>query len=165
MTAGRLGPFVTPLFLGLVLLVFHPGADAWFRGRSSAARDQPAMPGGGCPLGQALRAATDGPQPPLLGPEGGKAGVCPELENDDVNCTQECSSDEECGDYLKCCKAGCASVCYRPDEKPGSCPRVDLPLTPLGICRDQCQVDSQCPERMKCCRNGCGKVSCVTPVF
>ncbi|KAF6089777.1 WAP four-disulfide core domain 2 [Phyllostomus discolor] len=96
MTAGRLGPFVTPLFLGLVLLVFHPG------------------------------------------PEGGKAGVCPELENDDVNCTQECSSDEECGDYLKCCKAGCASVCYRPDEKPGSCPRVDLPLTPLGICRDQC---------------------------
>lgn len=51
------------------------------------------------------------------------------------------------------------------EEKPGSCPKVDLPLTPLGLCRDQCQVDSECPDQMKCCLNGCGKVSCVTPVF
>ncbi|XP_058431516.1 WAP four-disulfide core domain protein 2 isoform X1 [Marmota monax] len=48
-----------------------------------------------------------------------------------------------------------------PEEKPGSCPNVDLPQ--LGICQDQCQEDSQCTGPMKCCRNGCGKVSCVTP--
>ncbi|EPQ11413.1 WAP four-disulfide core domain protein 2 [Myotis brandtii] len=87
----------------------------------------------------------------------GKAGVCPELK-EELNCTQECGSDGECADNLKCCRAGCA-------EKPGSCPKVDLPLTPLGLCRDQCQVDSECPDQMKCCLNGCGKVSCVTPIF
>ncbi|XP_011367639.1 WAP four-disulfide core domain protein 2 [Pteropus medius] len=93
-----------------------------------------------------------------------KAGVCPKLK-EDLNCTQECNSDGKCADNLKCCRAGCASVCHMPNEKPGSCPKVDLPLTPLGLCRDQCQVDSQCSGQMKCCRNGCGKVSCVTPVF
>ncbi|KAM7126809.1 WAP four-disulfide core domain protein 2 [Molossus nigricans] len=93
-----------------------------------------------------------------------KPGVCPELE-EEGNCTQECGSDTECPDNLKCCRAGCAMLCQMPNEKPGSCPRVDFPLTPLGICRDQCQVDSQCPDQMKCCRNGCGKVSCLTPVF
>uniref|UniRef100_G1P5X0 WAP four-disulfide core domain protein 2 n=1 Tax=Myotis lucifugus TaxID=59463 RepID=G1P5X0_MYOLU len=150
----------------------------------------------------------------------GKAGVCPELK-EELNCTQECGSDGECADNLKCCRAGCAAVCLLPnvkrppplqgwgermrergcsmetagrlgiqrpslfqrstwphllsqprdgvgqweEEKPGSCPKVDLPLTPLGLCRDQCQVDSECPDQMKCCLNGCGKVSCVTPVF
>ena len=93
-----------------------------------------------------------------------KAGVCPKLE-EDVNCTQECNSDRKCPENLKCCQAGCAAVCHMPNEKPGSCPKVDLPLTPLGLCRDQCQVDSQCSGQKKCCRNGCGKVSCVTPVF
>ncbi|XP_045688554.1 WAP four-disulfide core domain protein 2 [Phyllostomus hastatus] len=160
MTAGRLGPLVTPLFLGLVLLVFHPGADAWFRSRASAPRDEPRTPGPAPGPGPTPRPT---PRPTPV-PEAAKTGVCPELEKD-VNCTQECSSDAECPENLKCCKAGCASVCHLPDEKPGSCPEVDLPLTPLGLCRDQCQVDSQCPERMKCCRNGCGKVSCVTPVF
>ncbi|XP_008159358.2 WAP four-disulfide core domain protein 2 [Eptesicus fuscus] len=93
-----------------------------------------------------------------------KTGVCPELK-EELNCTQECSSDGECADNLKCCRAGCAALCLLPNEKPGSCPKVDLPLTPLGLCRDQCQVDSECPDQMKCCLNGCGKVSCVTPVF
>ncbi|KAK1337701.1 hypothetical protein QTO34_002334 [Cnephaeus nilssonii] len=86
-----------------------------------------------------------------------KTGVCPELK-EELNCTQECSSDGECADNLKCCRAGCAALCLLPNEKPGSCPKVDLPLTPLGLCRDQCQVDSECPDQMKCCLNGCGKV-------
>ncbi|XP_024415530.1 WAP four-disulfide core domain protein 2 isoform X2 [Desmodus rotundus] len=146
MTAGRLGPLVAPLFLGLVLLSFHLST------------------GGGYPLQKTLPAPTDRPQPPLRGTEAAKTGVCPNLAKG-PNCTQECSSDGECADNLKCCSGGCASVCQVPDEKPGSCPKVDLPLTPLGLCRDQCQVDSQCPDRMKCCLNGCGKVSCVTPVF
>ncbi|KAM8776518.1 WAP four-disulfide core domain protein 2 [Rhynchonycteris naso] len=100
----------------------------------------------------------------VTGSEAEKTGVCPELE-EDLNCTQECRSDGECADNLKCCRAGCATVCLMPNEKQGSCPQVDMPLTPLGLCRNQCQVDSECSGHMKCCRNGCGKVSCVTPVF
>ncbi|XP_037020492.2 WAP four-disulfide core domain protein 2 [Artibeus jamaicensis] len=142
MTAGRLGPLVAPLFLGLVLLGFPLGTSAWIRERPDDWRTGPTTSGA----------------------EAVKTGVCPKLGKD-PNCTLECSSDGECAGNLKCCQAGCAWVCHLPDEKPGSCPKVDLPLTPLGLCRDQCQVDSQCPDRMKCCRNGCGKVSCVTPVF
>ncbi|XP_027810170.1 WAP four-disulfide core domain protein 2 [Marmota flaviventris] len=97
--------------------------------------------------------------PPATG-AGERAGVCPQLPAD-VNCTKECLSDSDCADYRKCCQAGCGSVCSIPNEKPGSCPNVDLPQ--LGICQDQCQEDSQCTGPMKCCRNGCGKVSCVTP--
>ncbi|XP_008833955.1 WAP four-disulfide core domain protein 2 [Nannospalax galili] len=91
-----------------------------------------------------------------------KPGVCPELEAGS-KCTQECVSDSDCADNRKCCPAGCSSLCSTPNEKPGSCPNVDLPQ--LGICEDQCEIDSQCPGNMKCCRNGCGKVSCVTPRF
>ncbi|XP_015334385.1 WAP four-disulfide core domain protein 2 isoform X2 [Marmota marmota marmota] len=97
--------------------------------------------------------------PPATG-AGERTGVCPQLPAD-VNCTKECLSDSDCADYRKCCQAGCGSVCSIPNEKPGSCPNVDLPQ--LGICQDQCQEDSQCTGPMKCCRNGCGKVSCVTP--
>ncbi|XP_054996220.1 WAP four-disulfide core domain protein 2 [Sorex araneus] len=92
-----------------------------------------------------------------------KAGVCPPLEASS-NCTQECRSDGDCADNLKCCRAGCASVCHLPNEKPGSCPQVDSGIPQLGVCVDQCQADSQCAGQMKCCRNGCGNVSCVTPV-
>ncbi|XP_057558707.1 WAP four-disulfide core domain protein 2 isoform X2 [Hippopotamus amphibius kiboko] len=93
-----------------------------------------------------------------------KSGVCPTLKAYE-NCTQECLSDGECADNLKCCKAGCANVCQMPNEKKGSCPQVDIAFPQLGLCLDQCQVDSQCPGLLKCCLNGCGKVSCVTPVF
>nr|KAF6331334.1 WAP four-disulfide core domain 2 [Myotis myotis] len=58
-----------------------------------------------------------------------------------------------------------SSAAGRAAPRSACCPTVDLPLTPLGLCRDQCQVDSECPDQMKCCLNGCGKVSCVTPVF
>nr|KAF6424218.1 WAP four-disulfide core domain 2 [Rousettus aegyptiacus] len=64
-----------------------------------------------------------------------KAGVCPKLQ-EDLNCTRECNSDRKCPENLKCCRAGCASVCHMPNEKPGTCPKVDFPLTPLGLCRD-----------------------------
>ncbi|TEA15391.1 WAP four-disulfide core domain protein 2 [Globicephala melas] len=102
--------------------------------------------------------------PPVTGTGAEKSGVCPALEAD-LNCTQECLSDGECADNLKCCRAGCATVCQMPNEKKGSCPQVDIAFPQLGLCMDQCQVDSQCPGLLKCCHNGCGKVSCVTPVF
>ncbi|XP_012513364.1 PREDICTED: WAP four-disulfide core domain protein 2 [Propithecus coquereli] len=102
--------------------------------------------------------------PPVTGTGAEKMGVCPELEAN-LNCTEECHSDSECADNLKCCPAGCATVCSVPNEKKGSCPQVDISFPQLGLCQDQCQVDSQCPGQMKCCRNGCGKVSCVTPNF
>ncbi|KAK2509434.1 LOW QUALITY PROTEIN: hypothetical protein MC885_012164 [Smutsia gigantea] len=107
-------------------------------------------------------------RPPLTvrlpGTGAGKTGVCPEVELD-LNCTQDCLSDGDCADNLKCCQAGCAAVCHMPNEKQGSCPEVDIAFPQLGICQDQCQMDSQCAGQMKCCRNGCGKVSCITPVF
>nr|XP_004663965.2 WAP four-disulfide core domain protein 2 isoform X2 [Jaculus jaculus] len=99
------------------------------------------------------------------GQEAEKTGVCPELQapQADGNCILDCHSDTDCADNRKCCPAGCSALCSMPNEKPGTCPSVDLPQ--LGICEDQCQMDSQCPGLMKCCRNGCGKVSCVTPNF
>ncbi|KAM7237667.1 hypothetical protein CapIbe_011911 [Capra ibex] len=102
--------------------------------------------------------------PPVTGAGTEKPGVCPELQGE-ANCTKACVSDEDCNDNLKCCQAGCATVCQMPNEKKGSCPKVDIAFPQLGLCRDQCQVDSQCSDLLKCCLNGCGKVSCVTPVF
>ncbi|DAA23320.1 WAP four-disulfide core domain protein 2 [Bos indicus] len=102
--------------------------------------------------------------PPVTGSIAVKPGECPELEGD-ANCTKACVLDEDCDDNLKCCQAGCATVCQMPNDKPGSCPNVDIAFPQLGLCRDQCQVDSQCPDALKCCVNGCGRVSCVTPVF
>ncbi|XP_040837010.1 WAP four-disulfide core domain protein 2 [Ochotona curzoniae] len=92
-----------------------------------------------------------------------KPGVCPRLPPD-LNCTQECLADQDCPENLKCCWASkCASACSIPNEKKGSCPKLDF--LQLGICHDTCAEDSQCPGQMKCCLNGCGKVSCVTPTF
>lgn len=45
MTAGRLGPLVAPLFLGLVLLSFHLSTGAWSR-RRFAWRARQGTPGG-----------------------------------------------------------------------------------------------------------------------
>ncbi|CAH6776818.1 WAP four-disulfide core domain protein 2 [Phodopus roborovskii] len=42
-----------------------------------------------------------------------KPGVCPQLQNNTA-CVKECSSDNHCLDNLKCCQAGCSSVCSRP---------------------------------------------------
>ncbi|KAK7827790.1 hypothetical protein U0070_019614 [Myodes glareolus] len=101
---------------------------------------------------------------PISGADAGaeKPGVCPQLQ-ESTECVEECSSDNQCFDSLKCCQAGCSFICSLPNEKQGSCPSVDFPK--LGICEDQCQVDSQCPGNMKCCRNGCGKMTCATPKF
>ncbi|XP_077621424.1 WAP four-disulfide core domain protein 2 [Crocuta crocuta] len=98
------------------------------------------------------------------GREAEKAGVCPQLQAD-LNCTQECHSDAQCASNLKCCQAGCATICHLPNEKQGSCPQVNTDFPQLGLCQNQCEVDSQCPGLLKCCYNGCGKVSCVTPVL
>lgn len=46
-----------------------------------------------------------------------KAGVCPKLQ-EDLNCTRECNSDRKCPENLKCCRAGCASVCHMPNGNP-----------------------------------------------
>lgn len=44
--------------------------------------------------------------------------MCPELK-EELNCTQECSSDGECADNLKCCRAGCAALCLLPNGNSG----------------------------------------------
>ncbi|XP_064132502.1 WAP four-disulfide core domain protein 2 [Loxodonta africana] len=48
-----------------------------------------------------------------------KAGVCPELQGD-LNCTEECVSDRDCADNLKCCRAGCVAVCVLPNGNPAA---------------------------------------------
>ena len=48
-----------------------------------------------------------------------KTGVCPQLQAD-LNCTQECVSDAQCADNLKCCQAGCATICHLPNGNPGA---------------------------------------------
>lgn len=50
-------------------------------------------------------------------------GVCPELK-EDLNCTQECSSDGDCADNLKCCRVGCATVCHLPNGNPWATSRA-----------------------------------------
>nr|A7X4K7.1 RecName: Full=Waprin-Phi2; Flags: Precursor [Philodryas olfersii]ABU68543.1 Waprin-Phi2 [Philodryas olfersii] len=47
-------------------------------------------------------------------------------------------------------------------EKPGSCPNVDMPIPPLGLCKTTCSKDSDCSETKKCCKNGCGFMTCTT---
>ncbi|KAM5245875.1 WAP four-disulfide core domain protein 2 [Ctenodactylus gundi] len=127
------------------------------RNRQGPGSGRRASPGSGlAPMTALCRGA-----PPGSGAE--KAGVCPRLR-EDLNCTQkECQTDGDCADNLKCCRAGCGTVCSMPNEKKGTCPSVDFPQ--LGLCQDQCEEDSQCEGLMKCCRNGCGKVTCVTPNF
>ncbi|XP_004469905.3 WAP four-disulfide core domain protein 2 [Dasypus novemcinctus] len=93
-----------------------------------------------------------------------KGGLCPNPKGEQ-NCTDDCYSDSDCEDNLKCCWAGCATRCLMPDEKVGSCPEINPGIPMLGLCYDECQTDSECWGQTKCCRNGCGKVSCVTPVF
>nr|A7X4L4.1 RecName: Full=Waprin-Lio1; Flags: Precursor [Erythrolamprus poecilogyrus]ABU68544.1 Waprin-Lio1 [Erythrolamprus poecilogyrus] len=49
--------------------------------------------------------------------------------------------------------------------RPGSCPNVDVPIPPLGLCRTTCQTDANCQEGRKCCKNGCGFMTCETARF
>ncbi|TKC43589.1 hypothetical protein EI555_011944, partial [Monodon monoceros] len=90
--------------------------------------------GGGHPLRAGL-------SPPLRvrlpGTGAEKSG--PTLEVD-LNCTQECLSDGECADNLKCCWAGCATVCQMPNEKQGSCSKLDIACPQLSLCLNHCQV-------------------------
>ena len=71
--------------------------------------------GGGHPLRAGL-------SPPLRvrlpGTGAEKSGVCPALEVD-LNCAQECLSGGEGVADLKCCRAGCATVCQMPSGNPG----------------------------------------------
>uniref|UniRef100_A0A8D1NP79 WAP four-disulfide core domain protein 2 n=1 Tax=Sus scrofa TaxID=9823 RepID=A0A8D1NP79_PIG len=55
--------------------------------------------------------------PPVTGTGAEKSGVCPAVEVD-MNCTQECLSDGDCADNLKCCKAGCVTICQMPNGNP-----------------------------------------------
>uniref|UniRef100_A0A8C0DHG8 WAP four-disulfide core domain protein 2 n=1 Tax=Balaenoptera musculus TaxID=9771 RepID=A0A8C0DHG8_BALMU len=75
-----------------------------------------------------------------------KSGVCPTLEVD-LNCTQECLSDAECADNLKCCRAGCTTVCQMPNGNPGG-PTRDIP-TPGWI---------QCSRGGPTSRTHCGDI-------
>ncbi|CAM4546223.1 WAP four-disulfide core domain protein 2-like isoform X1 [Lepidochelys kempii] len=92
-----------------------------------------------------------------------KEGVCPDTVVEAANCTEECQTDSDCEENLKCCQTGCGWSCQIPNVKPGSCPVVPGGIPLLGLCRNQCKVDSQCPGIMKCCMNGCRKQACVRP--
>ncbi|XP_038186528.1 WAP four-disulfide core domain protein 2 [Arvicola amphibius] len=53
---------------------------------------------------------------PLSGADAGteKPGVCPQLQ-ESTECVEECSSDNQCLDSLKCCQAGCSFICSLPN--------------------------------------------------
>lgn len=70
--------------------------------------------GGGPPLGGGTGLL---PTVHLAGTGAEKSGVCPAVEVD-MNCTQECLSDADCADNLKCCKAGCVTICQMPNGNP-----------------------------------------------
>ncbi|XP_038073191.1 keratin-associated protein 5-1-like isoform X2 [Patiria miniata] len=98
----------------------------------------------------------------------GKPGQCPMEEgrtDSGDTCTNDCGSDGDCGDELKCCSIGCSYVCTEPVRgtnvtKSGDCPVK--PLDGFGICSESCSVDVDCHGDMKCCSNGCGHV-CMNP--
>ncbi|XP_037771858.1 WAP four-disulfide core domain protein 2-like isoform X1 [Chelonia mydas] len=92
-----------------------------------------------------------------------KEGECPDTVVEAANCTEECQTDSDCEENLKCCQTGCGWSCQIPNVKPGSCPVVSGGIPLLGLCRNQCKMDSQCPGIMKCCMNGCRKQACVRP--
>ncbi|XP_036041138.1 WAP four-disulfide core domain protein 2 isoform X1 [Onychomys torridus] len=48
-----------------------------------------------------------------------KPGVCPQLQ-ERTDCAKECSTDDHCLDNLKCCQAGCSSVCFTPNGNPSA---------------------------------------------
>ncbi|XP_027750867.1 uncharacterized protein LOC114063055 isoform X1 [Empidonax traillii] len=50
-----------------------------------------------------------------------KAGVCPDLATEAVNCTVGCQSDGDCESTLKCCPAACGKACQKPDGNAPSC--------------------------------------------
>lgn len=56
--------------------------------------------------------------------------MCPQLQAD-LSCTQECQSDAQCADNLKCCQAGCATICHLPDGNPGA-PRAGRGRAPCA---------------------------------
>ncbi|XP_033648084.1 kielin/chordin-like protein [Asterias rubens] len=81
-------------------------------------------------------------------------------------CINECTSDNDCFSYKKCCGNGCGTVCQYPVkfEVPhaGVCPVVNDTIGALCIDPPPCDVDQECPEFKKCCYNGCSKL-CTTP--
>lgn len=48
-----------------------------------------------------------------------KPGVCPQLQ-ESTECVEECSSDNQCFDSLKCCQAGCSFICSLPNGNPSA---------------------------------------------
>uniref|UniRef100_A0A098M207 Waprin n=1 Tax=Hypsiglena sp. JMG-2014 TaxID=1550645 RepID=A0A098M207_9SAUR len=92
-----------------------------------------------------------------------KAGTCPQakLEMPSGNCTEDCQSDVGCEENKKCCRTGCGTSCQIPDDKPGSCPNMDMPIRPLAPCKSTCKTDSDCESTDKCCENGCGFMTCT----
>lgn len=48
-----------------------------------------------------------------------KPGVCPQLQ-ESTECVEECSSDNQCFDSLKCCQAGCSFICTLPNGNPSA---------------------------------------------
>ncbi|KAK6171458.1 hypothetical protein SNE40_019644 [Patella caerulea] len=90
-------------------------------------------------------------------------GVCPVIPPPYAMgiCVEQCKSDNECLDGLKCCGTGCGRMCLTAEApKPiFTCPMP--PLNPFGSCIDVCIFESDCQPNERCCSNGCGHV-CMT---
>ncbi|XP_074066205.1 WAP four-disulfide core domain protein 2 [Macrotis lagotis] len=94
--------------------------------------------------------------------EAEKEGVCPETR-ETFDCPNECKTDGDCPEILKCCTVGCTSICRIPNEKKGKCPDGSSSISLLGFCKDECSEDTDCSGTLKCCINGCGNFSCLSP--
>ncbi|ESO88912.1 hypothetical protein LOTGIDRAFT_106601 [Lottia gigantea] len=73
-------------------------------------------------------------------------------------CVDQCSSDSECLDGLKCCNTGCGHMCL---EAEAPRPKFACPIpteSPFGLCVDVCTFESDCKPHERCCSNGCGHV-------
>ncbi|XP_036041139.1 WAP four-disulfide core domain protein 2 isoform X2 [Onychomys torridus] len=90
-----------------------------------------------------------------------KPGVCPQLQ-ERTDCAKECSTDDHCLDNLKCCQAGCSSVCFTPNGLNEEKLRDTVPstnhtspseggqvsTTPLAMAEEESNLEKQgtCPS-------------------
>jgi hypothetical protein len=96
---------------------------------------------------------------------------CPAVSNDVMGtCSDQCSADDDCEDWEKCCSNGCGHTCATPTAVPYySPPKKCPPINPLlGIfCSIDfgCKNHEICDEDSLCCPTGCGSkcMKAITP--
>ncbi|XP_033104618.1 cysteine-rich motor neuron 1 protein-like isoform X7 [Anneissia japonica] len=97
------------------------------------------------------------------------AGSCPIVLISDAilgTCSDECSTDSDCGLFKKCCSNGCGHSCQYPIDlptNPGKCPAVHISERKFCIDYvDICVNDGDCGSVDKCCYGPCGRM-CRAP--